>query len=204
MSELKKKPFSVVVLYTYGVKAEQEATFSGHSLAEVQKAYAEHMAEIKKNHFFRWKSATLYTPTGSHKLTNPRNVPQKTRAERLPKKCQVVKLAIGQAIPETLYALTQGSISLSPAGYPLVSGERVFLRTDKVGKIRMIWQGISCKVYAKKTGKKEYEIHIQRPQEKVPACNKAGWQAQVGVEIIKTKRQKADRAKRLACLEIAG
>lgn len=198
-----KKPFSIVILYTYGVKSEQEITVSGHSLAEVQTAYAKHITELKDSHVFRWKAAILYTPTGSHKLMHPNNVPTKTRANRLPKHCQVVKLEVGQAIPETIHALTQGSLSLSPAGYPLANGERIFQRTDKVGRTCLVWKGISCAVYAKKSGKKAYELHIKRPAEKVPACNKAGWNAQVGVEIIKTKRQYKDREKRLSCIEKA-
>lgn len=198
-----KKPFSIVILYTYGVKEEQEITVSGHSLAEVQTAYAKHITELKDSRAFRWKAATLYTPSGSHKLMHPNNIPTKTKAERIPNNCQVIKLAIGQAIPETVHALTQGSLSLSPAGYPLVGGERIFLRTDKVGKIRLVWKGISCAVYAKKAGKKAYELHIKRPAEKVPACNKSGWKAQVGLEVIKTKRHYKDREKREACLEKA-
>ena len=203
MAEL-KKPFSIVLSYTYGTKKEQEIACHGSSLAEVQLAYSKHVAELKESRVYRWKSAILYTPSGSHKLAHPDNVAQKTKAERLPKNCQIVKLEIGQAMPETLHTLTQGSLSLSPAGYPLINGERVFLRTDKVGKIRLIWQGIACKVFAVKTSKKTYEIHIKRPQEKVPACNKAGWKAQAGLEIIKTRRQKADRKKRLSCIELAG
>ena len=203
MAEL-KKPFSIVLSYTYGTAQEQEIACHGHSLAEVQLAYKKHVSELRESRVYRWKSATLYTPTGSHKLAHPDNVAQKARGERLPKHCQVIRLEIGEAIPSTLHTLTQGSVSLSPAGYPLMNGERIYQRTDKIGKIRLIWQGISCKVYALKTGKKTYEVHIQRPQEKVPACNKAGWKAQTGVCIIKTKRHKADREKRLACLEIAG
>lgn len=203
MSELKKKPFSIVLCYTYGTAQEQEVHSAGHSLAEVMEQYAKHVAELRASRVFRWKSAQLYTPTGSHCLAHPNNVTAKTNKERLPKHCQVIKLEIGQAIPETLHALTQGSVSLSPAGYPLANGERIFQRTDKVGKTVTIWQGIACAVYAKKTGKKAYEIHIKRPAEKVPACNKAGWKAQVGAEVIKTKRQKADREKRKACLENA-
>ena len=203
MAEL-KKPFSIVLSYTYGTAQEQEIACHGSSLAEVQLAYSKHVEELRASRVFRWKSAMLYTPTGAHKLAHPDNVATKNRTERLPKNCQVIRLEIGQAMPETLHALTQGTLSLSPAGYPLANGERVFLRTDKVGKIRTIWQGIACKVFAVKTGKKTYELHIKRPVEKVPACNKAGWKAQVGAEIIKTKRQKADRAKRMACLEIAG
>lgn len=203
MSET-KHAFSVVVLYTYGVKCEQEMSCHGHSLAEVMDKYEEHCAELKDSHVFRWKSAMLYTPTGKYALANPRNVPTKTRAERLPKRCQVIKLKVGESIPSTLHTLTQGSVSLSPAGYPLANGERIFQRTDRTGKIKLVWQGIACKVYAVKTGKLTYEIHVKRPAEKVPACHKAGWKAQVGVEIIKTRRHKADREKRQDCLKIAG
>lgn len=203
MSEL-KKPFSIVLSYTYGTAQEQEIACHGSSLAEVQLAYSKHVDELKASRVFRWKSAILYTPTGSYKLAHPNNVATKGKEERLPKNCQVIRLAIGQAMPETLHTLTQGSLSLSPAGYPLINGERVFMRTDKVGKIRLVWQGFACKVFALKTGKKSYELHIKRPQEKVPACNKAGWRAQTGLEIIKTKRQKADREKRLSCIELAG
>lgn len=198
-----KHPFSIVLAYTYGTAQEQELSCHGHSLAEVQIAYAKHCEELSVSRVFRWKSATLYTPTGTHSLAHPDNVALHKKADRLPKHCQVVKLEIGQAIPETVHALTQGSLSLSPAGYPLANGERIFQRTDKVGKIRMVWQGLACKVYAKKAGKKAYELHIQRPKEIAPACNKAGWKAQTGDCIIKTKRQKADREKRAACLEKA-
>ena len=203
MSELKKKPFTIVLCYTYGTAQEQEIACTGHSLAEVQTAYAKHCEELRTSRVFRWKSATLYCPTGTHKLAHPDNVATKNRAERLPKNCQVIKLEIGQAIPSTLHSLTQGALSLSPAGYPLIQGERLFLRTDRVGKTCLVWKGISCAVYAKKTGKKAYELHIKRPKEIAPACNKAGWKAQTGYCIIKTKRQKADREKRKACLENA-
>lgn len=203
MAEL-KKPFSLVLSYTYGTAQEQEIACHGSSLAEVQLAYSKHVEELRASRVFRWKSAMLYCPSGSYKLAHPDNVAQTKRQERLPKNAQIIKLEIGQAMPETLHTLTQGTLALSPAGYPLANGERIFMRTDKVGKIRLVWQGIACKVFAVKTGKKTYELHIKRPAEKVPACNKAGWKAQVGAEIIKTKRQKADREKRLACLEIAG
>lgn len=199
-----KKAFSIVLAYTYGTKQEQEIHCSGHSLAEVQTAYRKHCEELKQSRIYRWKSAMLYTPSGSHRLAHPDNVVARARVERLPRNCQVISLKIGEELPTTLHTLTQGSVSLSPAGYLLTNGERVFCRTDKVGKIRLIWKGISCAVYAKKTGKKFYEIHIQRPQEKVPACRKAGWTAQTGVCIIRTKRQKADREKRAECIELAG
>ena len=198
------KNFCIMLTYTYGTAHEQEISCFGSSLAEVQRAYSKHVEELKASRVFRWKNATLYSPSGSYKLAHPDNVAMKTKAERLPKNCQILKMEIGQALPETLHALTQGTLSLSPAGYPLASGVRIFMRTDKVGKIRLVWQGIESKIYAVKTGKLTYELHIKRPLEKVPACNKAGWKAQVGAEIIKTRRQKADRAKRLTCLEIAG
>lgn len=203
MSET-KKPFSIVLAYTYGTKQEQEIACHGHSLAEVQTTYKKHCDELRASRVYRWKSATLYTPTGTHRLAHPDNVVARARVERLPKHCQVITLRIGEELPTTLHALTQGSVSISPAGYLLTNGERVFQRTDKAGKTRLIWQGVSCKVYAKKTSKKTYEVHIQRPQEKVPACKKSGWQAQTGVCIIRTKRQQADRDKRLACTELAG
>lgn len=203
MSENKKQAFCIVLSYTYGTAQEQEISCRGHSLAEVQLAYAKHVAELKASKVFRWKSAHLYTPTGNHRLAHPDNVAMKSKANRLPKNCQVIRLTVGQSIPETLHALTQGAVSLSPAGYPLISGERIFQRTDRCGKIKLVWKGISSVVYAKKTGKKEYELHIQRPKEVAPACNKSGWKAQVGVEIIKTRRHKADREKRQVCLEIA-
>ncbi len=204
METPRKDAFCIVLAYTYGTKQEQEISCFGHSLAEVQTAYKKHCEELRESRVYRWKSAILYTPSGSHKLAHPDNAIMRNKADRLPKNCQVISLQIGEALPSTLHALTQGSISLSPAGYLLTNGERVFARTDKVGKIRLIWQGISCKVYAKKTGKKTYEIHIKRPQEIAPACKKSGWKAQVGVEIIKTKRQRADRDKRLACTALAG
>lgn len=204
METPRKDAFCIVLAYTYGTKQEQEISCHGHNLAEVQTAYKKHCDELKQSRVYRWKSATLYTPTGTHRLAHPDNVVARTKAERLPKHCQVIALRIGEELPTTLHALTQGSVSLSPAGYLLTNGERVFLRTDKVGKIRLIWQGVSCKVYARKSGKKSYEIHIQRPQEKVPACKKSGWQAQTGVCIIRTKRQQADREKRAECIELAG
>lgn len=201
MSE--KKPFSIVLCYTYGTAKEQEVTSAGHSLSEVMAQYAKHVAELKASRVFRWKSAHLYTPTGNYALSHPDNVAMRTKSDRLPKNCQVVKLEVGQAIPETVHALTQGALSLSPAGYPLANGERIFQRTDKVGRTCLVWKGIACAVYATKSGKKSYELHIKRPTEKAPACNKAGWKAQTGDCIIKTKRQKADREKRQACLEKA-
>lgn len=198
-----KRPFSIVLCYTYGTAQEQEITSAGHSLAEVMAQYAKHVAELKASRVFRWKNAMLYTPSGSHALAHPDNVAMKSRVDRLPKNCQVVRLEVGQAIPETIHALTQGSISLSPAGYPLANGERIFQRTDKVGKTCLIWKGIACAVYAKKASKKAYEFHIKRPKEIAPACNKAGWKAQVGAEVIKTRRQYKDREKRQTCLEKA-
>lgn len=198
-----KHPFTIVLCYTYGTKQEQELSCTGHSLAEVQTAYAKHCEELRGSRVFRWKSAQLYTPTGNYALAHPDNVVQAKRQDRLPKNCQIVSLTIGQAIPDTVHTLTQGSLSLSPAGYPLANGERIFQRTDKVGKICLVWKGISCAVYARKTAKKGYELHIKRPTEKAPACNKAGWKAQVGAEVIKTKRQHKDREKRQSCLEKA-
>lgn len=203
MSELKKPAFSIVLSYTYGTAQEQEIACHGHSLAEVQTAYAKHCEKLRESRVFRWKSAHLYTPTGNYRLAHPDTVAQVKRQDRLPKNCQVINLTVGEAIPSTLYTLTQGALSLSPAGYPLISGERIFQRTDRCGKIRLVWKGVSCAVYARKTGKKSYELHIQRPKEIAPACRKSGWKAQVGIEIIKTKRQKADREKRQDCLEIA-
>ena len=198
-----KKPFSIVLCYTYGTKQEQELSCAGHSLAEVMQAYTKHCEELRESKVFRWKSATLYCPTGTHALAHPDNVVMHKKVDRLPRNCQIVKLEIGQAIPETIHSLTQGSLSLSPAGYPLVNGVRIFQRTDKVGKVCMVWQGFSSAVYAEKIGKKAYALHVKRPKEIAPACNKSGWKAQTGDCIIKTKRQKADREKRQACLEKA-